>query len=180
MARHSAPPFDGGPSRLAYDARVTEVRWLTQDELQVWQLYILCQYDLERVISADLSGSGLSHADYAVLVALSAGGDEGARVGRLRDWIGWEGSRLAHQLRRMEQRGLVTRSRAADDGRGTVVTITDEGRARIEAAAPGHVRTVRANFIDLMSPEEREVMARVLQRVNRFVAPDRPPLADLS
>jgi hypothetical protein len=41
------------------------------------------------------------------------------------------------------------------------------------------VRTVRANFIDLMSPEEREVMARVLQRVNRFVAPDRPPLADL-
>jgi DNA-binding MarR family transcriptional regulator len=165
---------------VAYDSGVTEVQWLTQDELQVWQSYILCQYDLERVISADLSCSGLSHADYAVLVALSAGGDEGARVGRLRDWIGWEGSRLAHQLRRMETRGLVTRSRATDDGRGTVVTITAEGRARIEAAAPGHVRTVRANFIDLMTPEEREVMAGVLQRVIRFIAPDRPPLADLS
>ncbi len=165
---------------MAYDSGVTEVQWLTQDELQVWQSYILCQYDLERVISADLSCSGLSHADYAVLVALSAGGDEGARVGRLRDWIGWEGSRLAHQLRRMETRGLVTRSRATDDGRGTVVTITAEGRARIEAAAPGHVRTVRANFIDLMTPEEREVVAGVLQRVIRFIAPDRPPLADLS
>ena len=74
----------------------------------------------------------------------------------------------------------MTRSRATDDGRGTVVTITAEGRARIEAAAPGHVRTVRANFIDLMTPEEREVVAGVLQRVIRFIAPDRPPLADLS
>ena len=54
---------------MAYDSGVTEVQWLTQDELQVWQSYILCQYDLERVISADLSCSGLSHADYAVLVA---------------------------------------------------------------------------------------------------------------
>lgn len=36
---------------MAYDSGVTEVQWLTQDELQVWQSYILCQYDLERVIS---------------------------------------------------------------------------------------------------------------------------------
>ncbi|MEZ5200381.1 MAG: hypothetical protein R2742_03335 [Micropruina glycogenica] len=71
--------------------------------------------------------------------------------------ISWEGSRLAHQLR-LETRGLVTRSRAAAAlARGTVVTITAEGQARIEAAAPGHVRTVRANCIDLIAPE-REVM----------------------
>ena len=156
------------------------MRWLTQEELPLWQAFILAQYDLERVISADLAGSGLSHADYAVLVALSGGGPDGIRVGRLRDWIGWESSRLAHQLRRMEQRGLVTRRQATDDGRGTVVTITDKGLQRIQAAAPGHVRTVRANFIDLMSPAERDVMSAVFQRVNNAVAPDRPPLADLS
>ena len=159
---------------------MNEVRWLTQEELQLWQAFILAQYDLERVISADLAGSGLSHADYAVLVALSGGGPDGIRVGRLRDWIGWESSRLAHQLRRMEQRGLVTRRQATDDGRGTVVTITDKGLQRIQAAAPGHVRTVRANFIDRMSPAERAVMSAVFQRVNNAVAPDRPPLADLS
>ena len=159
---------------------VDEVRWLTQDELQLWQSFILAQYALERVISADLAGSSLSHADYAVLVALRGGGPEGIRVGRLRDWIGWESSRLAHQLRRMEQRGLVTRRQATEDGRGTVVTITDKGLKRIVAAAPGHVRTVRSNFIDLMSPEERQLMSSVFQRVNEAVAPDRPPLADLS
>ncbi len=159
---------------------MNDVRWLTPAELQLWQSFILAQHDLERVISADLAGGGLSHADYAVLVALSGGDSHGIRVGRLRDWIGWESSRLAHQLRRMEQRGLVDRRPASDDGRGTVVTITEEGRARIVAAAPGHVETVRRYFIGLMSAEQRDVLLAVFQRVNQEAVPDRPPLADLS
>jgi len=159
---------------------VNDPRWLTPAELKLWQSFMLAQHDLERVISADLASSNLSHADYAVLVALSGGDSHGIRVGRLRDWIGWESSRLAHQLRRMEQRGLVDRRRASEDGRGTVVTITDEGRARIVAAAPGHVETVRRFFMDLMTNEQREVLQEVFHRVNDAVVPDRPPLADLS
>ncbi len=164
---------------VAYDFAVDEVRWLTQDEMALWQSFILAQQDLDRVISADLAGSSLSHADYAVLVGLSGGDSSGVRVGRLREWIGWESSRLAHQLRRMEQRGLVSRRRAADDGRGTVVSITDEGLARIQAAAPGHVRTVRANFLDLMTEDERAVVSAVVERVARTITPDRPPLSGL-
>lgn len=158
---------------------VDEVRWLTQDELRLWQSFVLAEQDLERVISADLAGSALSHADYAVLVALSGADDDAVRVGRLRDWIGWESSRLAHQLRRMERRGLVQRRPATDDARGTLVSITDEGRARIVAAAPGHVATVRANFIELMSPTERTVLAEVFERVARCINPDRGGLTSI-
>jgi DNA-binding MarR family transcriptional regulator len=169
-----------GPARhWAYDSCVDEVRWLTQDEMSLWQSFVLAQQDLDRVISADLAGSALSHADYAVLVGLSEGGSSGIRVGRLRDWIGWESSRLAHQLRRMESRGLVSRCPASDDGRGTVVTITEEGLARIKAAAPSHVMTVRANFLDLMTARERAVLAEVFDRVARTISPDRPPLPGL-
>ncbi len=156
-----------------------EVRWLSPEEMALWQHFILAQQDLDRVISADLAGSALSHADYAVLVGLSGGSDDGVRVGRLREWIGWESSRLAHQLRRMETRGLVVRSPAAEDGRGTVVSITEEGLARIRAAAPGHVRTVRANFLDLMTDDERTVLGTVFERVARSITPDRPPLSGL-
>lgn len=156
------------------------MRWLSEDEMSLWQGFVLAQQDLDRVISADLAGSCLSHADYAVLVGLSAAGSKGVRVGRLREWIGWESSRLAHQLRRMEQRGLVARGPAADDGRGTVVTITPEGQNRIETAAPSHVNTVRAHFIDLMSPDERQVLRGVFERVAGTINPDRPPLAGLT
>lgn len=162
---------------MAYDFGVDEVRWLTQDEQDLWQSFMLAQQDLDRVISADLSGSSLSHADYAVLVGLSAAGGPGVRVGRLREWIGWESSRLAHQLRRMENRGLVSRCPATDDGRGTVVSITDEGLSRIRAAAPGHVRTVRANFLDLMTDDERAVLSAVFERVAQAMNPDRPVLS---
>lgn len=156
---------------------MSEVRWLTEAELSLWQAYIHAQHDMERVISVDLASTGLSHADYAVLVPLSAA--EGVRVGRLRDWIGWESSRLAHQLRRMEQRGLVQRRPATDDGRGTVVTITDEGRARIVSAAPSHVQTVRNHFVDLMTAEEVAVLTEVFKRVSQRAAPERPPLSEL-
>lgn len=145
--------------------------------MSLWQSFALAQIDLERVIAADLSNSSLSHADYVVLVGLTAGTDDGIRVGRLREWIGWESSRLAHQLRRMESRGLVTRGPASDDGRGTVVTITPLGRSRIEEAAPGHLRTVRANFIDLMTEEEKAVLASVFARVAATISPERRPLS---
>lgn len=148
--------------------------------MSLWQTFVLAQQDLDRVISADLAGSGLSHADYAVLVGLSSAGSSGVRVGRLREWIGWESSRLAHQLRRMEKRGLVGRCPAADDGRGTMVTITPEGLSRIEAAAPSHVETVRAHFIDLMSEDERTLLLGIFQRVAGAISPDRPPLAGLT
>ncbi len=152
---------------------VDEVNWLTADEAALWRSFILAQQDLDRVISADLAGSSLSHADYAVLVGLSEAGKGGVRVGRLREWIGWESSRLALQLRRMQTRGLVSRCPAAEDGRGTVVSITEEGLARIRAAAPGHVGTVRANFLDLMQPDEQRVLRAVFERVAAAMNPDR-------
>ena len=59
---------------------VDDVRWLSQDEQALWQNFILAQQDLDRVISADLAGSALSHADYAVLVGLSGGDDAGVAI----------------------------------------------------------------------------------------------------
>ena len=46
----------------------------------------------------------------------------------------WERSRLSHQVRRMEARGLVDRVGCKDDRRGAWVGITDAGRAASEEA----------------------------------------------
>jgi DNA-binding MarR family transcriptional regulator len=155
-----------------------QTRWLTPAEQELWRSFLFAQMHLDRLIGADLSTGGLSHADYAVLVALTEGEPEGLRVGALRDFLDWESSRLAHQLRRMERRGLVRRKRAADDGRGTIVRATDEGRARIVAAAPGHVETVRRHFVDLLDEEEREVVRRVCDRIRSIDEADSGILED--
>jgi DNA-binding MarR family transcriptional regulator len=46
-----------------------------------------------------------------------------------------------------------------------MVRLTDAGRKAIEAAAPGHVETVRRYFFDLLSKGELETLADVFDRV---------------
>ncbi|WP_165605567.1 MarR family winged helix-turn-helix transcriptional regulator [Mycolicibacterium mucogenicum] len=101
-------------------------------------------YEMNRQLQAD---SGLSLADYDVLVALSDN-DAGMRVSDLAAQIGWERSRLSHQLRRMEERGLTERRPSLEDGRTSNVVLTANGRRAITEAAPGHVDLVRALFFD--------------------------------
>jgi hypothetical protein len=46
-----------------------------------------------------------------------------------------------------------------------MLVLTAEGMAAIEAAAPGHVTSVRKHFIDLLSPEEIDVLGALAHRV---------------
>ncbi len=71
-------------------------------------------------------------------------------------------SRLSHQIGRMEKAGLVERQDCPSDRRGAFAVITDQGWALMRSAAPRHVGDVRELFIDLMSPEEIEVVGRAM------------------
>lgn len=102
-------------------------------------------YEMNRQLQAD---SKLSLSDYDVLVALSGNRDQTMRISDLAAQIGWERSRLSHQLRRMEERGLTERRPSTEDGRTSNVVLTEQGRAAIAEAAPAHVDLVRRLFFD--------------------------------
>ena len=109
--------------------------------------------------------SGLSGADYAVLVPLSESPHGMLRARELGRRILWDRSRLSHHVSRMEGRGLVAREECTEDARGAMIRLTDTGRAAIEGAAPGHVAATRRYFFDLLSDDELEALGRVLDRV---------------
>ena len=50
----------------------------------------------------------------------------------------WEKSRLSHHLKRMENRGLVSRKVCESDGRGLWVSITAAGREAWRRASVAH------------------------------------------
>jgi len=135
----------------------------------MWRAFFYMRRDLERALEAQLAEHGLSHADYTVLVVLSEIDGQTMRVRALGEQISWESSRLAHHLRRMEQRGLVVRSEALDDRRGTMVSLTPAGLRAIRVAAPGHVEAVRRYFIDLLEPGEIELLTSISHRVSAAV-----------
>jgi DNA-binding MarR family transcriptional regulator len=141
-------------------------RWLTAEEQQAWRGFVRMHdrllLRLGRALQAD---SGLSFADYGVLVELTDVPDGRRRFQELARAVEWEKSRMSHHIVRMAKRGLVLREECPDDGRGAYVVITPAGREALEAAAPRHVAAVRGAFIDHLSPEEIRVLADVSQRV---------------
>jgi DNA-binding MarR family transcriptional regulator len=138
---------------LAQDA--APVRWLDEQELRAWRSFLSMHAQLSAHLRRSLvQAAGMSDADYAVLVHLSEEPGGRLRVFELVRALQWEKSRLSHQLRRMEQRGLIERTECPTDGRGAFVALTSEGRGAIEAAAPLHVAEVRRHFVDLLSEEQ--------------------------
>lgn len=111
------------------------------------------------------SESGLSLADFDVLVQLTDRPEARARVLELADALQWEKSRLSHHLSRMQRRGLVAREECPDDGRGAFIVLTDEGRHAIDAAAPRHVSTVREVMLDRLTPEQVDVLGDIAEAV---------------
>src|SRR5215208_276668 len=117
--------------------------WLTEEQQQIWRAYLEMTSRLQTAMHRQLQEDyELSLSDYDVLVALSDAGPQ--RINELADIVGWEQSRLSHQLRRMRGRGLVERHDRRDDRRGATVELTDVGRAALDTAAPGHVELVRS------------------------------------
>ena len=140
-------------------------RWLDDREQRAWGAFLGLWRALAVGMERQLAGSGVSGADYQVLAPLAEARDEPFRPRDLVVATGWDRSRLAHQLRRMEQRGLIEREDYPGDARGTLVRLTDRGRDALRRAAPGHVEWVRAHFLGLLTPEELETITAVAERV---------------
>jgi DNA-binding MarR family transcriptional regulator len=143
-----------------------EPRWLDAREAHLWQSYRDLYRELTGALEARLvRNSGLSGADYALLHPLSVSECGVLRTRDLGRSIGWERSRLSHQVSRMEKRGLVVREECESDARGSMVRLTEVGRAAIESAAPDHVEAVRGFVFDVLSREEQDTLTSLLDRV---------------
>ncbi|MDP9075182.1 MAG: MarR family transcriptional regulator, partial [Actinomycetota bacterium] len=127
-------------------------RWLTPAEERAWRGYRRMRALLDLQLARDMShAGGLSEPDYDILSTLSE--EPGPwRANELASRLLWSTSRLAHQVGRMERRGLVVREACPEDGRGAVISLTDLGLATLRRAAPPHVASVRAHLIDLLTP----------------------------
>lgn len=68
-------------------------------------------------------------------------------------------------MSKLEAQGWVTRRRADGNARQIIATLTDEGMAVVEAAAPVHVEHVRRIVFDDLSPEQVTEFSEVCESV---------------
>lgn len=140
--------------------------WLSSDEQRVWRNFLRLHFEMQAELARDMAAvSDLSMADYGVLVALTDVPEGRLRISEVADQLSWERSRVSHQLKRMATRGLVERSECVEDGRGSFVGITAEGRRAIEKAAPAHVDSVRRLFVDRLSADEMAALSGITSKL---------------
>ncbi|MEV0637805.1 MarR family transcriptional regulator [Streptomyces sp. NPDC050619] len=136
---------------------MTERRKLlpTAEELRIWRDFIETTQALRSELASRLQReSSLSTGDYAVLLALREAEGRRLRPSVLAARIGWQRSRLSHQLGRMERRGLIRREDCRTDSRGAEVVLMPEGAEAFRDASLPHLRAVRELFVTPLTPDQ--------------------------
>src|SRR3954468_13346570 len=132
-------------------------RWLSESEQQTWRAFLgatrLVFEQLDRELQRD---SGMPHAYYEILVRLSEEPERALRMSALADRSQSSRSRLSHAVSRLEENGWVRREVCAEDKRGQLAILTDDGFAALERAAPSHVESVRKHVLDPLSEPEQQ------------------------
>jgi DNA-binding MarR family transcriptional regulator len=144
---------------------------LAPEDWALWRSVRAMHQHLGRELDRQLlRDAGISQADYGILLTLFESPERQRRTGEIAELLGWEKSRVSHQVARMEGRGLVARVECELDGRGTWVTLTTEGTRALLGAMRKHAAAIRDLFLDLIEPDEKEVLrlvaARVLDKLN--------------
>jgi DNA-binding MarR family transcriptional regulator len=157
----------------------TETRWLSGDEQAAWRSSLSAVQRLNVTVENQLQrDSGMSHADYEILVRLSEEPEHALRMSELADRTLFSRSRLSHAVGRLEKSGLVRREPYSGDRRGLCAVLTERGFQTLAAAAPGHVETVRQALFDQLTAQQIEQLTAIAQAVIAAVADSsRPPVA---
>ncbi|MGL4338815.1 MAG: MarR family winged helix-turn-helix transcriptional regulator [Rhodoglobus sp.] len=138
----------------------------TPDESELWRVFSLMRRQLDLALERRLhADAGISTADYEILASLAGEPGHRLRAGQIGDLIGWEKSRVSHQISRMQERGLLCREGCGNDGRGVWVALTAEGRRIVHSAMRDHDSAVREHFFDVLTAEEKRSLDAVSHNI---------------
>src|SRR4051812_18476290 len=150
-----------------------EVPWLNAQELEAWLALVGLMTRLPALLDGQLQrDADLSFYDYMVLASLSGAPARTRQMSELAAMTSSSLSRLSHAATRLERQGYLTRTRCPGGiGRATNARLTDAGMAKITAAAPGHVRTVRKLVFDALGDGDVSALAAIGRRVRPRLDP---------
>ncbi|MBB5753757.1 MarR family winged helix-turn-helix transcriptional regulator [Prosthecomicrobium pneumaticum] len=117
----------------------------------------------------ECAGFGITPVQYGLLTILSTQPDTDQIT--LANALGIDRTNVADVLARLEQRGLVARTRSRSDRRMVLARLTPEGERLVESMHPAMARA-QERLLETLAPDERERFLETLMRLvdanNRF------------
>jgi DNA-binding MarR family transcriptional regulator len=141
---------------------------LTRSELRSWVRIVAGMQALLDALDRQLRDeAGMSHEEYRILSRLHRAGDQAMRMSDLAQEVGFSPSRLSHSATHLESEGWLRRQRSHDDGRVVIAALTIEGRAKVEAVSPGHLRLVDQLVFETLGSERATETAEAFDQIRR-------------
>ena len=141
--------------------------------VDAWEALLRAQVTLMKEFAEDFRGAAVSMQEYDVLYTLTGCPDGRSRLRDLAEHVRLSQPGLSRLVERMETDGLVVRERDPLDGRGTLVALTEQGRAAQRTVGRVHARSITARVTRALSSEEQAELARLCTRL-RLAGGDGP------
>ena len=138
---------------------------LAVDSMQVWSRIHRLSALLDTHRKQCFSDRGLEAWEFDVLAALRRAGDPPRlSPGGLLSETHVTSGTMTHRIDRLRSRGLVTRLRNPEDGRGALVELTAQGRDVVDDAI-GALIALEESLLGEWSPHDRDGLAGSLRRL---------------
>ena len=140
--------------------------------LLAWRTFLTAHATLIRRLDAELEErEALALSDFDVLAQLHFAGGT-LRMRDLADSVLLSRSGMTRRVDRLEAAGFVSRAACETDRRGSMASLTDAGRERLERALPVHVQGISDHFLGHLAPDE---LATLRTTLAKLLPPDLRP-----
>lgn len=138
---------------------------MSSNDPDTWFRFVRAHRCLIREIERRLAAAGLpAYAWYDALWGLESGPKGTRRMSELADVMAIERYNLTRLVDRLEAEGLVTRSRASDDGRGAYAAITQSGKVLRKKMWKIYEGAVDELFLSQFDDEQQRFLSDALER----------------
>ncbi|MGH9061069.1 MAG: MarR family winged helix-turn-helix transcriptional regulator, partial [Acidimicrobiales bacterium] len=158
---------------IAEARRQWALHWEGSDAMAAATSIMRVQQILLGVVDRALSELGLTFARYEALVLLHFSRQGSLPLGKMGERLQVHPTSVTNLVDRLEQQGLVRRTRHPTDRRTTLAEITEQGRVVVEKASAAVVATGFA--LDGLSPEDRTALTAILRKARLHAGDFVPP-----
>jgi DNA-binding MarR family transcriptional regulator len=139
---------------------------LDELEFRAWRAFLYAHATVVPTLDRELaSAHDLSFNQFEVLTWLARAGRRGLRMSDLASRVVLSPSGVTRAVDQLERRGLVERCVFEGDRRGSLATLTTEGRALLRRAVNDHVLGIRDHFLKHVDRSELEHLATALETI---------------
>ncbi len=130
-----------------------KVKPLTASEERFWRALMRILITLPRHLDRDMiQTTGITANNYTTLMNLSEAPNREMRMADLAKSTGLSASRTTRLVDDLVARGFVIKRTSSVDARGNIAKLTPKGMAKLKAAWPAHLASVRDRVFDQLDP----------------------------